>query len=946
MSGITPLPAQLRAIEAPMGPVLVVAGPGAGKTYCLIARIEHLIATGIDPHRICAVTFTNRAAEEIALRLGERAAQITRGTIHAFCLALLREFVDDAGLRRGFGVADEPYQKVILSRLNVPLDRRGQLLTLFSRHRFQDYPLTAGDARLFREYVAWLRARNMVDFDELVTRAQPLAARVAERWDYVLVDEFQDVNAVQYELLKRLALPHGNVFVVGDDEQSIFAWTGADPMVLERFRRDYDVEPIILDKNRRCSRQIFETARRVLAQNPQLFHKQLTADRESPHEVTVRGFRDEHDEATWLLNDLQSDRAAAGAALSWGDYAILYRKHRVGEHIEGRLLRAGIPCRLARGRSLIEDEVIGYVVAALRVVRNPDDPAAMHTFATCVLSEHFCQEVEAALNQNSDFLVSARALAERRPAKDPDTRRLWRLIYQLENLRALPRSHGTLPAVIEEILSQTVGPYRNKLEERHDELTDPADIPEAVELAATLRQAIAQDHQITLEPRAGVEIALRGMLAGAGLRKVAGSARAHAARHTHVDTDALTLFKALQLLDAGKLDSGLDRYVTFDFETTDNDAETCGVVEIGAARVVNDEIVDRFHAMVNPYRPISPRATEIHGYTDADVAQAAPFGEVYAQFRAFVGDDVLIAHNGMKFDVPVLRRLAAGRDGVESLVFYDTYPLVRSLSQDSPRQEDIAHRFGVDCGRAHHALDDAITLAHVYRELQKQRAARARKAVLSNVLDYLGLALALEPGARSREPELLFNIGRYRTLGRYSDALEFYATSRTHDAPTVDDVIQRLGGKALMTRLRAQRDPSQRYATAVARLNALVSDGTLEESIDLLLERVALSTSGGVELAPDRVNLLTMHSTKGLEFSRVYVLGVEDNEILGLQPTTHEVEEARRLLYVGMTRARERLVLTRVARRRGNDTGGITLLEEMGLRPLDLRDPQLRPAFL
>ena len=935
---LTPSPQQRLAIQAPLGPVLVVAGPGAGKTYCLIARIQHLIASGIDPRRICAVTFTNRAAEEIALRLGERAEQITRGTIHAFCLAVLREFVEDAGLRRGFGVADEPYQKVILGRLNVPLDRRGQLLTLFSRHRFQGYRLSDGDARLFREYVSWLRARNMVDFDELITKAEPLADRVADRWDYVLVDEFQDVNAVQYDLLKRLAEPHGNFFAVGDDEQSIFAWTGADPYVLERFRRDYDVVPIILDKNRRCSRQIVETARRVLAQNPQLFQKQLTADQESPYEVVAHRFRDEHEEATWLLRDLQSDRAAG---LSWGDYAILYRKHRVGEHIEGRLLRAGIPCRLARGRSLIEDEVIGYVIAALRVVRTPDDPAAMHTFAKGVLSEHFLQEVEAALGENSDFLVSARALAERRAARDPDTRKLWRLIYQLENLRTLPRSHGTLPAVIEEILSQTVGPYRNKLEERHDELTDPAALPEAVELAVRLRSAKA----ISFAPRGGVEIALRGMLAAAGFRNLP-----TAPAGTVIDADALTVFKALQLLDAEKLDTTLDRYVTFDFETTDNDAATCGVVEIGAARVVNGEIVDRFHSLVNPYRPISAKATAVHGYTDADVAAAPPFAEVFTQFHAFVGSDVLIAHNGLKFDVPVLRRLAAGRDGIESLTFYDTFPLVRSLTQDSPKQVDIAHRLGIDVGRAHHALDDAITLAHVYRELQKLRVVRARKAVLSNVLDYLGLALALEDLPPQPERTLLFNIGRYRTLGRYSDALEFYAASRTDNARTLDEVITRLGGRALMTRLRGQRDPSQRYATAVARLNALIGEGTLEECIDLLLERVALSTSEGVELAPDRVNLLTLHSTKGLEFSRVYILGVEDYEIPGYQAATNnitdEIEEARRLLYVGMTRARERLVLTRVQRRFGRETGGSSFLEEMRLRTLDLRDPKLRPALL
>src|SRR3989454_3527544 len=652
-----PLPRQRLAIESGLGPVLVVAGPGAGKTYCLIARIEHLIATGLDPHRICAVTFTNRAAEEIAGRLkqtlGDRAEALTRGTIHAFCLALLREFVDEAGLRRGFGVADEPYQKVILGRLNVPMDRRGPLLTLFSRHRFQGYRLTDGDARLFREYVSWLRHRNMVDFDELITKAEPLADRVADRWDYVLVDEFQDVNAVQYDLLKRLVEPHGNFYAVGDDEQSIFAWTGADPMVLERFRRDYEVAPIILDKNCRCSRQIFETARRVLAQNPRLFEKQLTSDIESPHDVGVRAFRDEHEEATWLIADLGKDPHAA----------ILYRKHRLGEYLEGRLLRAGIPCRLARGRSLIEDTVIGYVIAALRIVRQPDDPAALHAFAQVVLSEHFLQEVEAALDESKPFMTSLRDLAERRAKKHPDTQKLWRLIFQVENLRTLPRAHGTLAAVIDEILSQTVGPYRNKLEERHDEISDPAAWPEAIELAQRLKSALERTQTIAIARRGGAEIAIRGMLAATGLHRVPKGV----AGDVVIDADALTVFKALQLLNASDIDTTLARYVTFDFETTDDDGQTCGVVEVGAARVVNGEIVERFHSFVNPFQPISAKATQIHGYTDADVASAPSFSAVFAQFHAFVGSDILLAHNGQHFDIPVLKRLAVG---VGNLAFY------------------------------------------------------------------------------------------------------------------------------------------------------------------------------------------------------------------------------------------------------------------------------------
>ena len=969
--GFDALPQQRLAIEAPLGPVLVVAGPGAGKTFCLIARINHLINTrGLAPERICAVTFTNRAAEEIAVRLkhtlGDRAEGVTRGTIHALCLALLREHAEAAGLRKGFGVADEQYQKVILGRLHVPLEQRGSLLNRFSRHRVQDYRLTYDDARLYREYAVWLAHRNMLDFDDLVVKAEELvrthgdiADAIAARWDYLLVDEFQDVNAVQYDLLKRLAAPHGNFFAVGDDEQSIFTWTGADPYVLVRFSRDYEIDrPIVLDKNCRCSRQIFETARRVLAQNPQLFEKQLSAEQESAYEVGAFGFRDEEEEAAWLLEDILADRAVAG--LGWGDYAILYRRHKVGEYLEGRLVRAGIPCRLARGRSLVEDDVIKYVIAALGIVRDPGDPVALEAFARCVLSPHFLQEVLASppfplsaskASPPDDFLAAVRTLARRRPAQDPDTKKLWRLVFQVENLRALTRSHRALVPLVDEILSQSVGPYRNALEERHDELTDPAAIPEAVRLAERLATAIAAERDIVLETRGGLEIALRGMLIAAGVRHLPTSTNLHQPPPTSIPS-ALVLFKALQLLHARELDTALERYVTFDLETTDKDVEVCEVVEIGAVRVVGGEIVDRFHTLVRPYRPITPGATKVHGYTEGDVRNARPFAEVWPEFRAFIGDDVLIAHNGQHFDIPVLRRLAAGREGVDALVFYDTLPLVRSLSRDSAKLEDLALRFGIDAGRAHHALDDADTLARVYRELERLRAVRARKAVLVNLLDYLGLALALEPkreqGAESREQDMLLKLAKFYTLGRYSDALAFYEMERERiggdSAPSVDEVIRRLGGRALMTRLRAEPDPAQRYPAAVARLRALIDEPSpaepasppdLRESIDRLLDRVALSTSEGIEIAPDRVNLLTLHSTKGLEFSRVYIVGVEDYQIPGLREAKEnrqaEIQEARRLLYVGMTRTRERLVLTRVERRFGMEAGGSSFLEEMGL---------------
>src|SRR5205807_2498384 len=464
---------------------------------------------------------------------------------------------------------------------------------------------------------------------------------------------------------------------------------------------------------------------------------------------------------------------------------------------------------------------------ALGIVRDPGDPVALEAFARCVLSPHFLQEVlasppfplsasKASPPDPGDFLVAIRTLARRRPAQDPDTKKLWRLVFQVENLRALTRSHRALVPLVDEILSQSVGPYRNALEERHDELTDPAAIPEAVRLAEWLAAAIAAEQEIVIAPQGGLEIALRGMLIVAGLRHVPTSTTSRTSP-TSI-TSALTLFKALQLLHAKELDTALERYVTFDLETTDKDVEVCGVVEVGAARVVKGEIVERFQSLVQPYRPITPAASAIHGYTDDDVRDARPFAEVWSEFRAFIGEDILIVHNGQQFDIPVLRRLAAGRDGVDSLVFYDTLPLVRSLSRDSAKLEDLALRFGIDAGRAHHALDDAVTLAQVYRELERQRGIRARKAVLLNPLDYLGLALALEPRTEQqagspkglpdgrKERDVLFKLAKFYTLGRYGDALAFYEMERERTGaagtPSVDEVIHRLGGRALMTRLR------------------------------------------------------------------------------------------------------------------------------------------------
>jgi superfamily I DNA/RNA helicase/DNA polymerase III epsilon subunit-like protein len=957
-----PTAQQRRAIEAPLGPVLVVAGPGAGKTYCLICRIQHLIQDlGIAPRRICAVTFTNKAAEEIATRLHERrgstAEDITRGTLHAICLAVLRDFAERCGLRPGFGVADHDYQLGVLKRLRIPEKRRDQVLSLFGLYRLQGRPLTERGTELLARYQERLRSRNMADFDDLVVLTEQLlrtdsaaAAQLRARWDYLLVDEFQDLSPAQYAIVRALSDGHRNLFGVGDDEQSIFSWAGSDPHIIQKFREDFNLsEPIVLDRNCRCSVQIFDTAKRLIACNPRLFEKRIEATRDSPFDVQVQTFEDEEEEADWLIADILADRLSAGKG--WGDYALLYRSHRLGRYLEERLVCSGIPCRLARGHALTDDKVVGWVVASLRVIRAPDDPVWLGILAEHALPGALRQEVRKVCSKDKDLVANLRTFAISRSRGDAEARRVWRLIYHLENLRGLARSHQSLPSLVDELLTRPIGIGRNPLEEHHHDLSDPLTYPGAASLAEELSQAVASGQRVWVEANGGVELPLVAMLRGTGLS----DARRLSPGEVIGDEDLvlrvsdgtrgwpLRIFKALQLTQTRSMKNDLDDFVAFDIETSDFDIDSCEIVEIAAVRVRGNKVVERFHRLVTCTRPISARATAVHGYTDRDLVGASSIQEVWPLFRAFVGTDLLVAHNGQEFDVPVLRRVCEGFAGIEDLIFYDTLPLARSLIDGSAKLTALAERFNVEVGRAHHAFDDAYMLAGVVPALNTLRLRRARKIALVNLLDNLGLALALDPKPAQDDEETLFrDITRPYTLGRYSDCLGAYAAEVAGggvEAPGLEEVIERLGGRPLMDRLRAERSPAERYPAAVERLRVLVhasAGETMAEQIDDMLCRVALSTSVDVEADPHRVNLLTLHATKGLEFSRVYIVGVENYQLPGRKAIQEDVEveiqEARRLLYVGMTRAEDRLVLTRTERRFGAPSGGSLFLTEAGLQ--------------
>ena len=971
----TPSDSQREAIEAESQTLLVLAGPGAGKTFCLIERIRFLISErGIDPARICAFAFTNKAAGEIETRLreeiGESAEKVKTGTIHAFCADVLREFGESVGVRPGFGIADDAYQLEVLRRVQ-PGGRKYHKYRLadFSKFRLRGIPLRTEHWALLEGYERYLARHNQLDFDLIIAKAAevlaaPVADRIRAQWDVVLVDEFQDLNPIQYRIVRQLVGSSGQLFAVGDDEQSVYGWNGADPEVFNHLLDDFpDTQKVYLGENYRCARQIFSAARRLMIHNPTLFtaRKVPEAARESDYPVEARTFEDESDETEWIVADIQADTMTAG--VDPGEVAILYRRHEMAMDLETAFINAGIPCRLASGKAFADDEIVAHLIGALRVIAFPADGVHRDAFFAAMMPRRLFHELRAHADalpppptsgEDDRLRRVMNAELTRRQESDPDSRHIRRALGTWRNLTALGRRHASLDGLAAEILSSRVGEQKTILEDRHDELSDPAGHPDVVRLAARLADARENNVPIRIERQGGTEIALKGMLEAAGYVNVsigkdssagAGTGELIGARDTPSLGPALGLFKAIQLNASAGFSATFSDYTVIDIETTDIAPDTAEVVELAAVRVRDGRISDEFQRLVKPVGPIHSGASEVHGISAAEVADAGGFEEVWPEFHRFCGENVIVAHNGRTFDFFILQRMAKGTSLPFDFVTFDTMSVAEELVRGSRSLREMAINFGIETGRSHRALDDCRALFGVFEKLRELQAQRARKTALGDVLDYLGLALWLGGDPACEEGALLKDLLRVYPFGRYSPCLEYYEREQHGDETvrTADEIIEMLGGAALMARMREQRSADERYPATMLRLRALlagVPKVSLDEQIRDFLGKAALTRFSGADAGTGRVNLLTLHATKGLEFSRVYIIGVEDrlccwnNKGEPLPPG--ELAESRRLIYVGMTRAKDRLVITRTRSRGGKPTGGHQFIDELGIELTEL----------
>ena len=322
------------------------------------------------------------------------------------------------------------------------------------------------------------------------------------RWDVVLVDEFQDVNPVQYRVIRALAREHKHVFAVGDDEQSIYSWAGADPAVFKSMANDFGIaRKVHLEENRRCPREVFALARKLVTVNTPIFGDRVSpkAERESVFPVVTLNFETDDEEVAWIIDDIVRDRAEHGH--DWGDVALLYRKHEIGDTLEGAFLNAGIPCRLAQGRALSEDPVVAYVLAALRVIASPTDIVYRDALLRGAASATAVRRgARAGRSESARSAAPAQSHGDATAARP--TRTAARFVARSPIGRTSTRwASGTrrLRSLVQELLSRRVGRTRSVLDDRHDEISDPAGLPDVVALAARLAAARERNGELWIE---------------------------------------------------------------------------------------------------------------------------------------------------------------------------------------------------------------------------------------------------------------------------------------------------------------------------------------------------------------------------------------------------------------------------------------------------------------
>src|SRR5437660_1003647 len=403
-------PQQRLAVETLKGPVLILAGAGTGKTRVITYRIAHMIERGISPGHILAVTFTNKAAREMQERVNKlvprRRSAVSEGspaearpticTFHSLCVRILRQHIEKLGYKRNFVIYDESEQLSAVKKVLAQISAKGEktdaalILSILSRIKnageragIRDASAYAMAEHIRSRYESALHACNAVDFDDLILLTLRLFAEHPEaleacrvKYRYVMVDEYQDTNASQFNLVHALTREHRNLCVVGDDDQSIYGWRGAEIANLLDLEKHFpEVKIVKLEQNYRSTNVILEAANAVIKNNVRRRGKRLWSDNGEGERIRLFSFETDEEEAQTVVEEIELARVAR--CIPWADEAILFRTNQQSRPLEMALRKAEVRYNLIGGQSFFERREIRDLLAYFKTFLNPHDDVSL-----------------------------------------------------------------------------------------------------------------------------------------------------------------------------------------------------------------------------------------------------------------------------------------------------------------------------------------------------------------------------------------------------------------------------------------------------------------------------------------------------------------------------------------------------------------------------------------
>lgn len=1007
---------QKEAVCHYQGPLLVLAGPGSGKTRVITHRIAYLIrGHNVDPQRILAVTFTNKAAIEMFERvkslLGDTALDVWISTFHTACVKILREHSQDAGLDENFAIIAEKAQQEIIEEvvrfLNLSLEtypvwmlqsiislQKSQLEEQFVLPRYEfsieehlnaqgisleDLVFIQNITQIFEEYQNVLKRYRALDFDDLMLETVRLLERDSQvrseyrrKFRYLTVDEFQDINRVQYELLKLLSSSSKNVMVVADDDQSIYSWRGSSPKFIENFNSDFAPKKIELKEQYRLPQKILRASQALISQNSRQKEAALESGTAVGHAIfhyCVDTADDELELISKLLGQLLEKRH-----YSPGDLAIFYRTHRIADRLEEHLLRDGIQVQRIRSDSSFKGENAREVISYLRFLNwglDFDLEKAVN-FPQRRIDELTMAKLKDLARRKG--LTLKQLLYEPSLYKDVvgklTSKWISNFIQTLEKFRQTIGEQSASHTIVE--LFKFLDSQRNQY--RKDELDaishrETSGLRMAWEAIAhretsglrmavdTIYSSINRAEKIKIISAYGIDNYCAASLikfvlksyfdleAEVKLLMKEESAEPQEDESLYIligegsiriskDHSTITLFgnEAVASVSALILGQRLLSYfeqpdfnnlIVYDIETIGSNPKYAEVLEIAAMKLNSSgNPVEQYHSLVKPKGAIPRSASKIHGIYDKDVKLARPIEEILPEFLDFIKDGILVGHNIGMFDNRVIDR-EMGRcmkRGLSNL-FYDTYTTAKRLyPRENCNLGALAKKFEIehDPKELHHALSDIEVTRRILEATIKEDIKLREKESLQEFLPLVGLAILSKDVPIEGELEAYYRAGvRYLEDNVPKGELEFVvANLLPPEVEKVNRLVRTLRRAELPQSLEDASWKSFRGRLMNSVLNFEVY--SFDKSLSAFLDyEVLVSGVDELESGLDKITMMTLHSAKGTEFRVVIMIGMEEGNfpLLRKESPPEFLEEERRLCYVGMTRTLDRLYLVSANRR-------------------------------